>query len=125
MGVSKLQTEISLSTLHSEYGVLSYSVRYSLPMKSIIKEIIDNLMIDSEKLNFVSISTINDNNNVAKLVATSQRMNPKSKLIVVKYYLFSHHVRKYFVIQNIESETRRHIFLPKVYKVNFLAVFVS
>ena len=41
--VSKLQTEIALSTLHSEYVALSHSVRALLSLKSIIKELIDNL----------------------------------------------------------------------------------
>ena len=44
--VSKLQTEISLTTLHSEYVALSHYVRALLPLKSIIKEAIDNLGID-------------------------------------------------------------------------------
>ena len=35
--VSKLQTEIALSTLHSEYVSLSHSVRALLPVKSLIK----------------------------------------------------------------------------------------
>ena len=34
--VSKLQTEIALSTLHSEYVALSHSVRALLPLKSLI-----------------------------------------------------------------------------------------
>ena len=45
--VSKLQTDIALSTLHSEYVALSHSVRAFCPLKSIIKEVIDNLGIDS------------------------------------------------------------------------------
>ena len=36
--VSKLQTDIAISTLHSEYVVLSHSVRSLLPLKNIIKE---------------------------------------------------------------------------------------
>ena len=51
--VSKLQTEISLSEQHSEYVALSHSVRALLPLKSIIKELIDNLGIDSDNLKFV------------------------------------------------------------------------
>ena len=35
--VSKLQTEISLSDIHSEYMVFHISVRYLLPLKSLIK----------------------------------------------------------------------------------------
>ena len=43
--VSKLQTEIALSNLNFEYVVLSHSVRALLPLKSLIKEVIDKLQI--------------------------------------------------------------------------------
>ena len=56
--VSKIQKDIALSTLHSEYVALSHSVRALLPLKIIIKEVIDNLGIDSDNLKFVSSSTI-------------------------------------------------------------------
>ena len=56
--VSKLQTEIAHSTLSSEYVALSHSVRALIPFKSLIKEVIDNVGIDSENLKFVSSSTI-------------------------------------------------------------------
>ena len=56
--LSKLQTGISLSTLHSGYLALYHYVRALIPLKSIIKEVIDNLVIDSEKLKFVSSSTV-------------------------------------------------------------------
>ena len=45
--VSKIQTEIAISTLHSEYVALSHSVRALPPLKSLIREVIDNLGIDS------------------------------------------------------------------------------
>ena len=38
--ISKLQTDISLYTLHSEYVELSNSVRALLPLKILIKEVI-------------------------------------------------------------------------------------
>ena len=74
--VSKIQTEISLFVLHSEYVALSHSVRELLPFKSLIKEVIDNLVIDSENLKFVSSSTIYEDNNVAIVVASIPRMTP-------------------------------------------------
>ena len=55
---------------------LSHSVRALLPLKSPIKEVIDNLGIDSEKLKFVSSSTIYEENNGAIVVETSPRMTP-------------------------------------------------
>ena len=104
MWVSKLQTEIALSTLHYEYVALSHSVRSLIPLKSLIKEVIDNLVIDSENLKFVSSSTIYEDNNGATVVATSPRMTPTSKNIAVKYHWFRQHVGKEFVIRKIESE---------------------
>ena len=74
--------------------VLSHSVRVLLPLKSIIKELIDNLGIDSEKLKFVSRSTIYGENNRDVVVAKSPKMTPTSKNISVKYHLFKQHVGK-------------------------------
>ena len=56
--VSKLQIEIALSTLNSDYLALSHSIRALLPLKIIIKEVIDNLGIDSGNMKFVSSSNI-------------------------------------------------------------------
>ena len=112
--VSKIQTEISLSTLHSEYGALSHSVRAFLPLESLIKEVIDNLGIDSEKLKFVSSSTIYEDNNGAIVVTTSPRMTPTSKNIAVKYHWFRQQVGKEFVIRKIESENQKADIFTKV-----------
>ena len=46
------------------------------PLKIIIKEVIDNLVIDSEKLKFVSSSTFYEDINAAMVVATSPSMTP-------------------------------------------------
>ena len=105
--VSKLQTEISLSTLHSEYVALSHTVRALLPLKILNKEVIDSLGIDSENLKFVSSSTIYEDNNGSIVVATSPRMTPTSKHIAVKYHWFRQHVGKEFVIRKIKSENQK------------------
>ena len=86
---------------------LSHSVQALLPLKSLIKEVIDNLVIDSEKMKFVSISTIYEDNSGAIVVATSPRMTPTSKHIAVKYHWFRQHVGKEFVIRMIESENQK------------------
>ena len=111
--VSKLQTEISLSALHSEYVELSQYVRVLLPLKSIIKEVIDNLVIDSENLKFVSKSTIYEENNGAIVVATSPRTYPTSKHIAVKYCWFRQNVGKEFVIRKIEPENQKAYIFTK------------
>ena len=85
---------MALSTLHSEYVALSHSVRALLPLKILIKEVIDNPGIDSENLKFVSISIIYEDNNGAIVEATSPRITPKSNHIAVKYHWFRQHVGK-------------------------------
>ena len=100
--MSKLQTEITLSIIHSEYVALSHSFRELIPLKSIIKEVIDNLEIDSEKLKFVSSSTVYEDNNGAIFASTSPSMNPTPNHIAVKYHWFSQHVGKEFVIRETE-----------------------
>ena len=105
--VSKLQTEIALYKLHLEYVEMSHSVRALLPLKSIIKEVIDNLGIDIDNLKFVSSSTIYEENNGAIVVATSPRMTPTSKHIAVKFHWFRQHVGRGFLIWKIESENQK------------------
>ena len=56
--------------------LLSHSVRELLPLKSLIKELIDNSGIDSEKLKFVSSSTVYEDNNGAIVVVKSTRITP-------------------------------------------------
>ena len=86
---------------------VSHSVRALLPLKSLIKEVIDNLGIDCENLKFVSSTTVYEDNNGAIVVVTSPRMTPTSKHIAVKYHWFTQHVGKEFVIQKIESENQK------------------
>ena len=105
--VSELQTEIDISTLHYEYVPLYNSVRALLPLKSLIKEVIDNLGIEIYKLKFVSSSTIFEYNNGAIVVATSPSMTPTSNHIDVKYHWFRQHIGKEFVIRKIESENQK------------------
>ena len=93
---------------------LSFSVRALLPLKSLIKEVIENLEIDIEKLKFVSSSIIYEDNNGAIVVATSPRMTPTSKQIAVKYHWFRQHIGKEFLIWNIESENQKVDIFTKV-----------
>ena len=51
--VTKLHTEISLSTIYSECVALYRYVRELLPLRSLVKEAIENLVIDKDKLEFV------------------------------------------------------------------------
>ena len=99
---------------------LSHSVIDLLPLKNPIKEVDDNLVMDSKRLKFVSIYTVYEDNNGAIVVETSPSMTPFSNHITVNYHWFRRQVRNEFVIQNIESEIQRAYISPKVFKMNCL-----
>ena len=79
---------------------LSHSVRDLLHLQSRIKEVFENLVIDSEKMKFVSSYTLYEDNNEAIVVATSPRMTLSSKHIAVNYHWFRQHVGKEFLIRD-------------------------
>ena len=56
--VSKLCIHIDLYNFYHEYVELSHSVIALLPLKCLIKDMIDNLLIDSYKLKFVWSATV-------------------------------------------------------------------
>ena len=65
--ISKLHTYIAIYTLHSAYVVLSNFVRELFPLKSLIKEVGDNLGMNIENLDIVSRSTVYEDNMVQEL----------------------------------------------------------
>ena len=101
--VSKLQTEIALSTLHAEYVALSQSLREFLPLKDLVKEILANYRFDTSKISYTTKSKVFEDNQGAIVVATSPRMTPTSKFIAVKYHWFREHVGKAFDIVKISG----------------------
>ena len=105
--MSKLQTEFSLSNIHSESVALPHSIRDLINLESIINKVIGNLVIDSKNIEFLSSSTFYKDNNSAIVVAKTPRMTPTSKHIAVKYHWFRQHVGKEFVIRKIESENQK------------------
>jgi len=91
--VSKLQTEIALSTLHAEYVALSQSLHDLLPTKVLAKEVIKNLGFNDSKLRVITQSSVFEDNAGALQVAQSPRLTPTSKFIAVKYHWFRSHIK--------------------------------
>ena len=73
---------------------VSHYVRALLPLKSLIKEVIDNLGTDRDNLKFVLSYTIYKDNNGSIVVATNSWINITSKQIAVNYHWFRQHVGK-------------------------------
>ena len=94
-----------------------------LPLKSLIKEVVEKLVMNSEKLEFLSKSTVYEDDSGAIIVATIPREIPNSKQIAVEYHRFRKNLGKEFVIQKKNPRIRRQTFSPKVYKVNYFSGF--
>ncbi len=91
--VSKLQTEVALSTMEAEYIALSQAMRDLLPMRELVKEIAEFLKYD-KSISVRTHSKVFEDNNGALTLATVPRMTPRSKHIAVKYHFFREHVEK-------------------------------
>ena len=89
--VSKLQTEIALSTTEAEYIALSQTMRDVIPLMTIIEELSEALNIKKEKPKM--FCTVFEDNNGALKLAKTPRMRPRTKHISLKYHHFKQHVK--------------------------------
>ena len=89
---SQLQTEISLSTLESEYSALSASMRTLLPLRDLLGEICKELTLPPDFKSTIRCRVFEDNNG-ALLLATKQCITNRTKYFLVKWHFFWHHVR--------------------------------
>ena len=80
--LSKLQTEISLSTIESEYIALSHSLREAIPMMTFLEEIKQVLPMDFKKPE-LHCKVFEDNNYCIEL-AKCPKLRPRTKHIGLK-----------------------------------------
>ena len=90
--VSKLQSEICLSTVEAEYVALSQAMRELIPFIDQSKEI-DSVFGQETDTPEVHCTVFEDNNGALEL-ATKPRYRPRTKHICIKYHHFREHVRK-------------------------------
>ncbi len=89
--VSKLQTEISLSTTEAEYIALSQAMRELLPMREFLSQVQQKMKLESSEP--IKIwSTVFEDNNGALSLAKSPKITPRTKHIAVKYHFFRSHI---------------------------------
>ncbi|MGH7974068.1 MAG: Ty1/Copia family ribonuclease HI [bacterium] len=104
--VSKLQTEIALSTTEAEYVALSQSMRDVLPTQRLIIEILEffKLALDAT----TTRSTVFEDNAGALTLAHTPAMTARSKHYGIKYHFFREHVRRGTVlIKKVNSEFQK------------------
>jgi hypothetical protein len=103
--VSKLQTEIALSTVEAEYIALSQSMRDLLPMRRLLQEIGDKLQLGFSKPAILH-STVFEDNSGALSLATSPKINPRTKHIAVKYHHFRESVGEDKGVSIVKIDTK-------------------
>jgi hypothetical protein len=103
--VSKLQTEVSLSTTEAEYIALSQAMRELIPMRAFLAEIGKRLSLEFAKTTMLH-STVFEDNNGALSLATAPKMTPRTKHIAVKYHHFRGHVGEDKGIRIVKVDTK-------------------
>jgi hypothetical protein len=88
--ISKLQAEISLSTVEAEYIALSQAMRDVIPFMDRIKEL-DGIFGENSPKPNIHCTLFEDNNGALEL-AKSPRYRPRTKHIAIKYHHFREHV---------------------------------
>jgi hypothetical protein len=123
MWVSKLQTEIALSTQHSEYVALSTSCRDLLPIKRLVHELMETLDVTKQGLTYTTKSTCFEDNAACISLATLRKITPQNRHIATKYHWFREHVRTGTLeIEKIESDKQKaDIFTKNLTPEKFIA----
>ena len=88
--VSKLQSEISVSTMEAEYISLSTAMRDLIPLRTLVDEVKD--LIVASMLPCRTYSKVFEDNNGTLILASMPQMTPHSKHIAVKNDFFNEHV---------------------------------
>ena len=103
--VSKLQSQISLSTMESEYIELSHSMRELIGVRDILKGVFGHVLHDnvtkpecitSHKYGLLPQSRVFKDNESCPKFATLPKMSPRTKHIAIPYHFFRNK------IQNLE-----------------------
>ena len=89
--VSRLQTEIALSTAKAEYIALSQSLREVIPLMTLLQEIYKVFPIHIETPSFVY--KVHEDNQSSIVMATTQKLTSRTKHIALKFHHFKSFVK--------------------------------
>jgi hypothetical protein len=92
--VSKLQHEITLSTMEAEYNALSYSMRSVLPFQQTVKAIARGVCLNEVRVTNFRTTVWEDNAGALTLAnMESGRITPRSKHYATKYHWCRSHLK--------------------------------
>ena len=86
--VSKLQSQIALSTMEAEYIALSQSMRELIGFREILKKIYTHVLNDIETFGEIPTSTVYEDYEACLRFATTPKMSPRTKHIAIPYHFF-------------------------------------
>ena len=82
---SQLQSEVSVSTLESEYVALSQSLRTVMPMQTLLNEVAPIVTMQTN-VTVDMVSTVFEDNNGALSLATEHKVTSRTKHFNIKYH---------------------------------------
>ena len=110
--VSKLQTEIALSTAEAEYIALSQALREVIPLMTLMEEIHPVFPVHITKPNFVC--KVHEDNQSCIKMANSDKFTPRTKHIALKYHHFRSHIKRGLIdVQYCRTEDQKADLLTK------------
>ena len=89
---SKLQSEITLSTVAAEYVAFSMGMRELLPMRALLKEIGSAMDLDIVANNSLVRSTVFDDSTGCLSLVNVPKMSPRNKYLALKYHFFRENI---------------------------------
>jgi hypothetical protein len=116
---SKLQQEISLSTMEAEYNALSYAMRSVLPFKFTVHAIANGIGLSDHQLATFQTSVWEDNAGALVLANMEPgRITPRSKHYAIKYHWFRLHLKPNDIeVKKIDTNEQKADILTKGLKV--------
>jgi hypothetical protein len=92
--ISKLQSDIALSTMEAEYNALSMAMKDLLPLKRLVELVASAVGLPSQDTVQMKITVWEDNSGALTLANLEPgRMTPRSKHYGVKYHWFRSHLK--------------------------------
>jgi hypothetical protein len=115
---SSLQTHISQSTLEAEYSALSTALRVFLPLKSLIKEMINKTKCKPLENTRVHATVFEDNQS-AYYLAMNQRITSRTQYLLAKWHWFwDAYNNGHFDLVKCPTDQQRSDYLTKVLTKN-------
>ena len=84
---SQLMTDVCLSTLEAEYSALSSALRTVIPIRNVLMDLLAHVRLTLDPFTDVACLLFEDNQG-AYLLATQQRLSPRTKYFAVKMHFF-------------------------------------